>query len=151
MDDQIGGVHLVVLAVILNKCKFFDRIYVFPTQNTLLKWVKNASGLKRCRRTLNYVLLRLEKKGLIRRTQRHYNDKKLGHVFRSTLYGITKKGLRKLKWIGVPAFEIVQAITKAVRGRPKKYPRPANRGQRKGNMSQIKGMMTNILGDLKPK
>lgn len=150
MDDQIGGVHLVVMAVILNKCQYFDRIYVFPTQKTLLKWVKNASGLKRCRRTLNYVLLRLEKKGLIRRTCRHYNDKKLGHVFRSTLYGITKKGLKKLEWLGVPAFEVIQAITKAVKGRPKKYPRPADRGQRQGNMSLIGGMMTGVLKDLKP-
>ena len=149
MDGQIGGVHTIVLAVILNKCEYFDKLYVYPTQETLLEWVKKASGLKRCRRTINYVLLRLEKQGYIKRLQRHYNHKTLGHVFRSTLYELTKKGLRRLQWLGIPAFQIVKSIKRAVSGRPKKRPQPEDYGRGTEELSGIGETMKNIIGAFK--
>jgi len=150
INGQIGGVHLTILSVILNKCKYFDKLYVFPTQLTLLKWVKDGSGLKRCRRTLNYALLRLEGQGFIKRIQRHYNDRILGHVFRSTLYELTNHGLRKLQWLGVPAFKIAKSLTRGVKGRPKKNSRLAGREDRKGNLGGIEGIIKHALKDFKP-
>lgn len=150
IDGQIGGVHIAVLAVILNKCQYYDKLYIYPTQETLLKWVKTASGLKRCRRTLNYVLLRLEGQGLIKRIQRHYNDRILGHVFRSTLYELTKNGLKRLEWLGVPAFKIARSLTRGVKGRPKKSSRPGRREQRQGELGGLHGLMKKVLTDLKP-
>lgn len=73
------------------------RTWCYPTQETLLKRLKQHHGQTLSLRTLNRHLEALEAAGWIRRQCRHYNDRKLGWVFRSTLYVILGPTIRAVR------------------------------------------------------
>ena len=149
MSKGIKGTHIQILAVILNKCVFFKKLYILPNQETLLMWVNQGTKIDRCIRMLNYQLRRLEDEGLLKRIRRCHNDKILGHVFESTIYEITKIGLIALERIGIEAFKIVKKIQKTIRGLKKKPPREGTREGKKSGLTSIGEAVKDFMKQLK--
>lgn len=93
-------------AVAITVCLFkvskkHSKHYCFPSQLKILELMKLNRTLKISRATLNRYLRIMEDEKFIHRIRRHHRDSKLGMVFRSTLYFITKKGLYMLMNFGV--------------------------------------------------
>jgi hypothetical protein len=150
MNEIIQGIHLQLLSVILNKCKYFGKLYIFPNQETLLDWFNGSTRLGRCVRTLNYLLRRMEDKKLIRRIRRQHNHEVLGHVFKSTIYQITKKGLHALDRFGVDAFKIVKRIRDKIDNAIKKPSTPANDEGKRTGQESMGTIMAKVMSNLKP-
>ena len=150
MADEIRGIHLTLLFVLFNKCDYYEMLYVYPSQSTLLKWVKVTTGIKRCRRSLNYILRRLEDNGLIKRIQRSHNDRVLGHVFQSTLYKMTKKGLLKIQRFGIQAFKIIERFKKVKSDAKNKYLDLDRSDLKNGSLTKLGEIIDSIGEKLKP-
>lgn len=70
--------------------------YCYPSQASLVKWITRIYGIKRCRRTLNYHLRRLEDAGYLRRIRRIKKGPGGLPQFASTVYVLGKKGVATL-------------------------------------------------------
>jgi len=90
--------------------------YCFPSQETLLRLLRKFYGIERSRRTLNRWLTDIESSGYIRRKRRIRRDPRIGIVFQSTLYRITKKGYLLLCRIGVDVWDTISGRKKKRRG-----------------------------------
>jgi len=75
-----------------------------------MELLANYQGEKKSIATLNRWLRASEDAGFIRRTRRIRRDKKLGMVFQSTLYVITKKGYCLLARGGMAVWNILKRL-----------------------------------------
>ena len=146
----MSGMHISLLAVILNKCEYFEKLYIYPTQETLLKWLKTSTGIKRCRRSLNYYLRRLEDRGQIRRKQRHHNDRIKGHVFCSSIYEITFKGLKTLNLIGIQALKVAKQIKELIRSEKSKVKDQPGKKKNQDNLTRLEGIVAGFTRSFEP-
>jgi len=106
----------------------FGKDYCFPSQNKILGLLKERFKISISIATINRWLKVVEMNGYIKRTRRIRHDKKLGMVFQSTLYHITRKGYRLLTNYGVVAWK---EIKKAVNGVREKATRPRTKKGKK--------------------
>lgn len=74
--------------------------WCIPSQETLRARMAQHAHVRRCRRTINYRLLELERAGLIHRQRRHRRTPGRGWEFRSTLYTLTRAGYRLVASLG---------------------------------------------------
>ena len=98
---------LMCLHSIANK---YGKLYCYPSQKKILELLANYQGEKKSIATLNRWLRSSEDAGFVRRTRRIRRDKKLGMVFQSTLYVITKKGYRLLAKGGLAVWSILKGL-----------------------------------------
>jgi len=123
------------LLLLWDKIQHFQRHYIFPSQETLLVWLRNQGGLDVSRRTLNRYLRNLQNRQIIGRIRRVRHDPLKGMKFASTLYSIGFLGLRKLVMIGVITFKQMKEYIKNSKPfasrqpkRPVESPRPGGAG-----------------------
>ena len=98
------------LKVLLRLNKFYGKKYCFPSQNTILKHLKEMCSHGICRRQLNYDLKNMVFHGLIRRIRRHRRTKTRGMEFRSTLYEISRLGYNLLFRCGDVTWGFVKGL-----------------------------------------
>ena len=149
-DGNVKACHLELLKVILDHCAYRKMAYVWPSQGTLLKWYNLMTKRGICLRTLNYMLSRLEKRGLLRRIRRSYNDTVLGHVLQSTVYIPLQAGLALLERLGREAYKIMKKISKVFKPRKKRARRVGSRRARVGSAEPMGAVVGEIMKDLKP-
>lgn len=147
--SKIKAAHLTLLAVILNKMKFYNMLYIFPTQETLLGYFNETLGQDRCLRSFNYYTRDLEDDTYLKRIRRSHNDPVLGHVFQSTIYIITNKGYRVLERLGFEAFKTVKKIKRALSKLKKKPSRKAVREGKAEKPESLKRVMDLVKDHLK--
>lgn len=93
---QSSRPNLHIILALLHFCKRHKRNYAFPSQDTILWYLKTTYRLIICRRTLCYHMRALERSGYLKRVRRHHRSRRLGMVFRSTLYSVSRSALRLL-------------------------------------------------------
>jgi len=129
-------------AVAITVCLFkvsqkHNKHYCFPSQLKILELMKVNRTLEISRATLNRYLRIMEDQKFIHRIRRHHRDNKLGMVFRSTLYFITKKGLYMLMNFGVNVKNALKRILEKEENRkikPEDRRTPESNGiDKKGN------------------
>jgi hypothetical protein len=138
-----------LLLVIVEKCGFFGMGYVWPSQNTLLGWYNQKTGRNVKKRTLNYMLARIDYAKLLKRICRSFNDPVLGHVLQSTIYVPLKSGLIMLERFGIMAFAIVKKISEVFRPRKKRTRRVGSRRVRLGSSEPVGSIVGDVLKGLK--
>ncbi|MBA7631077.1 hypothetical protein ES703_38604 [subsurface metagenome] len=89
------------LLLLWDKMRYFKSHYLYPSQETLLKWLCNQGGLDVTRRTLNRYLRVLQNRQIIGRIRRIKHNPYTGIQFATTLYSIGFLGLKKLQTLGV--------------------------------------------------
>jgi DNA-binding HxlR family transcriptional regulator len=109
-----------ILSSLHHVNKKYKKLYCYPSQIKILKLLKQYHKIKYSIATLNRRLRVIEDEGLIKRTRRSRNDKKLGKVFESTLYEITLKGYYHLLRLGVKVFDIIKKMVNGKNGEKKK-------------------------------
>ena len=85
-----------VLPILYGLNVHYGKKYCFPGQKKILEKLKDFRDLKISIATINRWLRVLEDEGYIKRTRRISRHKKLGTIFRSTIYKIKKKGYTRL-------------------------------------------------------
>lgn len=100
------------LLLLWDKMKHFKSHYVYPSQETLLKWLCNQGGLDVHRRTLNRYLRNLQNRQIIGRIRRVKRDPFKGLKFATTLYSISWLGLNKLRTLGVISWDELREYIK---------------------------------------
>ena len=105
--------YLPVLSTLFGVSRKYKKYYSFPSQKKICQLLSSHQGVDRSRRTLNRWLRCLEDEGIIRRRRRIRLDKKLGMVFQSTLYMITKKGYKLLYKCGVDCWNVLKKLQKS--------------------------------------
>lgn len=83
-----------IIATLAGLSRHFNRSYCFPSQDKLRQLHLKHTGRELSRRALNRHLGGLEAAGWITRQCRHNNVQGRGWQFRSTLYGLSRKGWR---------------------------------------------------------
>jgi len=123
------------LLLLYDKMLYYHNHYLYPSQETLLKWLCNQGGLDVSRRTLNRYLRQLQNRQIIGRIRRIKHNKRGGFIFATTLYSIGILGLQKLHTMGVIAFDELRAWIKnstpfrsRIPKRPKKGLTPSDQG-----------------------
>lgn len=91
-------------------CSKYRKLYCYPSQKKLLELLARYQGEKKSIATLNRWLRAIEDAGFIKRRRRIRRDRKLGMVFKSTLYIITEKGYHLLAKGGLAVWGILKAL-----------------------------------------
>jgi len=116
-----------------SKMVYFKSHYIYPSQLTLLKWLRTSGGFKISRRTLNRYLKELCKRGLISRIRRIRHNPHRGLQFNTTLYSIGIVGLMRLRQLGILTWKSFREWIKnsnPFRARvPKKEPKGISTGE----------------------
>lgn len=94
-----------ILFILLDKIRYFQSHYVYPSQITFLRWIQNQGGLLISRRTFNRYMRHLENRGIVGRIRRVKRDPVKGIQFASTLYSIGYLGLMKLVNLGLISWQ----------------------------------------------
>lgn len=90
-----------ILSTLFHVCKKHSSKYCYPSQKTILSLLERYHQCKISIATLNRWLRAIEDAGYIKRTRRIKKHPKLGMIFRSTMYRISKRGFYKLAMLGV--------------------------------------------------
>jgi len=93
--------YLQVLAVLGYLCRLHGRNYCFPSQEKIIKLLKEKYGVSYCRRHLNRILNAFEYGGYFKRIRRMQKGKDGGLVRNSTLYLLTSKAFKVLGKMGL--------------------------------------------------
>ncbi|MBA7495640.1 hypothetical protein ES702_06229 [subsurface metagenome] len=104
---------LLILATLHHVNAKHGNLYCYPAQLTIMNLLAVYHDTKIAIATLNRWLRDLEDKGYILRTRRIKKDKRLGIMFKSTLYKITILGYHTLGRAGVSVWREIKAITAA--------------------------------------
>ncbi|GAI74253.1 unnamed protein product [marine sediment metagenome] len=134
------------LLVFWDKMRYFKAHYIYPSQETLLKWLRNQGGLGVSRRTLNRYLRELQNRQIIGRIRRIRHDPLKGMQFATTLYSIGLLGLRKLVMLGVITWEQFRLYIKNSNPFRIREPKKNRKGLRNHNNGFYK--TAKKLGDL---
>jgi len=117
-----------VLPILYGLNVKYSKKYCFPGQEKILSLLEDFRGLKLSIATINRWLRVLEDEEYIRRKRRISHHKKLGMIFRSTIYYITKKGYNRLDRLIEGVWEWFNSINgngserkKESKETPKKY------------------------------
>jgi hypothetical protein len=97
------GTRCVAIDYVISSLSFhFKKLYSWPGQKTILKFVEKWCGLKFSLRTLNRDLKRMAKEGWFKRTRRLTRKGINAGRFTSTLYTLKRKvfssAIRMKKW-----------------------------------------------------
>ncbi|MBA7662264.1 hypothetical protein ES703_70292 [subsurface metagenome] len=134
------------LLVFWDKMRYFKAHYVYPSQETLLIWLRNQGGLDVSRRTLNRYLRALQNRQIIGRIRRIRRDPFKGMLFATTLYSIGFLGLKKLVMLGVITWEQFRLYLKNSDPFRIRQPKKNGKGLRNHNNGFYKTVKK--LGDL---
>ena len=99
---------LPILGVLHGLNVYHGKRYCFPSQNKLLTLLESRHDDKKSKPTINRHLRVIEDSKYVKRKRRIRRDKKLGMVFQSTLYTITKKGYLLLARFGVDVWAMIK-------------------------------------------
>ena len=99
-----------ILCLIHGLCNYHGKMYVFPAQTRIMSLLMERFNINISRATLNRHLRDTEDKGFIKRVRRIRYDKKLGTVFKSTLYEITLSGYQYLFKCGVNCIKQIKIL-----------------------------------------
>ena len=130
--------------ILYNKASHWNNHYIFPTQETWLRWIRQNSGRVISRRTLNRWFANLERHGIIKRIRRVTKDRKGNMKFASTLYALGYAGAIQLVKIGVISFKQMRAYMEISINFHKKFKRskkwvpPIARPERKSQFLSIR-------------
>lgn len=139
--------NLALAQELVGLSTHFKRTWAYPSQDYLVERLRKRHGQTISRRTLNRHLGALEAAGWIKRQTRHYHDKKIGWVFRSTLYVVLGPCWRMVKRMAgavahaagwrprVPqvAHNVTPTGLKSSPGAPASPPANSNKGSATGN------------------
>lgn len=126
------------LLLLWNKMEYFKKHFIYPSQDTLVKWMRNQGGLEITRRTLNRHMRRLQKSQLIHRIRRVKRRPMGGMEFATTLYSIGFLGLKRLQMLGVIGVEKVKEYLKNSMPFKKRLPKKEKKGITPGDLGFLK-------------
>lgn len=89
----------------------YGKLYCYPSQRKIIELLEGHHDTPVAIATLNRYLAAMVEDQYIIRTRRIRKDKKLGTVFKSTLYRITVKGYVALRRLGVNVWKQIRDIT----------------------------------------
>lgn len=134
------------LLLLWDKMQYFERHYIFPSQKTLLVWLRNQGGLDVSRRTLNRYLRNLQNRKIIGRIRRVNHDPVKGMTFASTLYSIGFLGIRRLVMIGIITYKEMREYLKNSKPFRSKKPKRATKNSSPGGVDILSNVKT--IGDI---
>jgi len=134
------------LLLLWDKMRYFEAHYLYPSQETLRKWLCNQGGLDVSIRTLNRYLRLLQNRQIIGRIRRIKHDPHKGMKFATTLYSISFLGLKKLQMLGVITWKELREYIK----NSKPFAERMQKKQKKGITPDMPGFYKPVssLGDL---
>jgi len=91
---------LLLCTIIWDKCEYYKKHYVNPSQETWLRWLRNQGGLEVSRRTINRYFRAAENRIQITRIRRVKHHPIKGMMFLTTLYSVSYLGLLLLYQTG---------------------------------------------------
>lgn len=139
MEISIKAIPILTVLQRLNK--YYNKLYCFPSQETILKHLAEKCSVHICRRSLNYKLKAMESHGLISRIRRHRRDPEKGMEFHSTLYKIQGMGYQLMVRWGVISFGFFKGIQNALQQKVLKKKKPcANYSKTHDFSNDIKGL-----------
>jgi len=94
-------IDLKICVMIWDKCRHFKSHYIYPSQETWVKWLRNQGNLEVTRRTVNRYFRKLQNSMQINRIRRVKHDPIKGMQFLTTLYSLTYVGLLLLNMNGI--------------------------------------------------
>ena len=101
--------HIMPLVnTIYSISKKYENHYCYPSQKTLQSLLKKKYGIKRSIATINRWLRIVEDLGYIKRVRRIRGNPAGGYSFKSTMYFLRIKGLKKLNQLSYNVFEALE-------------------------------------------
>ena len=101
--ESIEGVLQATEETLISICAKYMKAYCYPSQETILRLLKERHGITICRRTLNHVLRWLEDHNHFKRTRRHRKGMNGRILFATTMYTLKKKIFKRLnslkRWV----------------------------------------------------
>ncbi len=94
-------VDLKICVMLWDKCRHFKNHYIYPSQETWVKWLRNQGGLEVSRRTINRYFRELQNRMQINRIRRVKHDPIKGMLFLTTLYSLNWLGIKLLVMNGI--------------------------------------------------
>jgi len=92
---------LAICVMIWDKCQHFKNHYIYPSQETWLKWLTNQGVCEISRRTFNRWFRKLQNSMQINRIRRVKHHPIKGMLFLTTLYSLNWLGIKLLVMNGV--------------------------------------------------
>lgn len=89
--------------------KTYNKHYCYPSQKRLQKLLSEIYGIDRSISTINRWLRLIEDAGLLKRVRRITLDSNGEYNFRSTMYFLKLKGLKKLNQLGYDVWEALKS------------------------------------------
>jgi len=119
--------HLIVETA-WNKLQYFGNHYLWPSQVTWIRWLKDSMGWEFSRRTLNRWFAAAEENGYIMRIRRGKKDPEKGYIFQTTLYALTLRGLKYLLKRGIITWGQLRAYLKGAQPFRARVPKRKRKG-----------------------
>jgi len=116
------------LLVMYDKMLYFKSHYIYPSQETILKWMRTRGGLEMSRRTLNRHFKKLCNSQIFGRIRRIKHHPGRGLEFNTTLYTIGFLGLLRLVQIGKMTYAELRAWIKNSAPFRKRQPKKPKKG-----------------------
>lgn len=111
---------LPILNVLFRVQTKYNKLYCFPSQQKILRLMREYLDDGKSIATLNRWLRRVEDAGYIKRQRRIIRHKVKGLLFQSTMYKITHKGLLLLARYNSMVWAFINRLIKSPRGESKK-------------------------------
>ena len=137
---------LLIVNMIWDKCEYFKKHYINPSQETWLKWLRNQGGLGISRRTINRYFRSAEDRFQINRIKRVKHDPIKGMVFLTTLYSVGYTGLLLLHQTGRITFDQLKKYLKNCTAFKARLPKKQKKGIGPGNGDYYKDLTS--YGDI---
>jgi len=110
-DKEKRSAYIPSILCLLNGlCNYHGKMYVFPAQKRIMSLLLERFNINISKATLNRHLRDTEDKGFIKRVRRIRYDKRLGTIFKSTLYEITLSGYQYLFKCGVNCIKQIKIL-----------------------------------------
>lgn len=103
---------LKICVMLWDKCRHFKSHYIYPSQETWRKWLRNQGALDVSRRTLNRYFRSAQNRMQINRIRRVKHDPIKGMMFLTTLYALSYTGLLLLYYNGIIEWKELKAYLK---------------------------------------
>jgi len=130
------------LLLLWDKMRYFKSHYVYPSQETLLVWLREQGGLGICIRTLNRYLRELQNRQIVGRIRRVRRDPHKGLKFATTLYSIGWLGLIHLRQVGVITWKELREYLKKYEPFKARMPKKEKKGISPGDPGFYKDFTT---------
>jgi len=97
MNDYVATPDMRILHVLARLCARHEKLYCYPSGQTIVELVWKFTGRRMSRRTLWRHTGAMERDGWLGRTRRHETGDQGQLVCHSTLYVLTRRALKYLR------------------------------------------------------